>query len=98
MAQWAAAKDVPEVAALLAQEADHAKLSRQEALESTNRSLSYYEDDLVVIDWDAGRVSPDDAVEFGRLVAAASRPIDDHRATADYRRHLAGVLAARAVR
>lgn len=48
-----------EVAALLAQEIDHAKLSRQEALESTNRSLSYYEDDLVVIDWDAAFVVDD---------------------------------------
>jgi hypothetical protein len=45
-----------EIAALLAQETDHAKLSRQEAIESTNRSLSYYEDDLVVIDWDAAFV------------------------------------------
>lgn len=50
-----------EVAALLAQEHDHAKLSRQEALESTNRSLSYYEDDLVVVDWDAAVVVDDPA-------------------------------------
>jgi hypothetical protein len=48
-----------EVAALLAQENDHAKLSRQEALESTNRNLSYYEDDLVVVDWDAALVVDD---------------------------------------
>jgi hypothetical protein len=45
-----------EVAALLTQEADQAKLSRQEAVESTSRSLSYYEDDLVVVDWDAALV------------------------------------------
>ncbi len=49
------------------------------------------------IDWGAGRIDPDDAAEFGRLVAAAARPIDDHRATADYRRHCVGVLARRAV-
>lgn len=49
------------------------------------------------IDWAARRIDDDDATEFGRLVAAASRPIDDHRATADYRRHCVGVLARRAV-
>jgi hypothetical protein len=48
-----------EVAALLAQESDLRRLSRQEALESTNRSLSYYEDDLTVIDWDAALVIDD---------------------------------------
>lgn len=36
-----------------------------------------------------------DLAEFARLVSAAARPIDDHRATAAYRRHAAGVLAAR---
>jgi CO/xanthine dehydrogenase FAD-binding subunit len=50
------------------------------------------------IDWAAVRlVDPDDAIEFGRMVAAAARPIDDHRATADYRRHCVGVLARRAI-
>ena len=42
-----------EIAALLTQESDIAQLSEQEASESTSRYLSYYEDDLVVIDWDA---------------------------------------------
>jgi hypothetical protein len=42
-----------QVAALLTQETDLDRLSRQEAEESTARYLSYYEDDLVVIDWDA---------------------------------------------
>ncbi len=42
-----------EVAALLTQEPDIGQLSDQEATESTSRYLSYYEDDLVVIDWDA---------------------------------------------
>ena len=39
----------------------------------------------------------DDAARkrFGELVAQAARPIDDHRGTADYRRHALGVLAAR---
>ncbi len=40
------------VASILTQESA-TNLSRQEALESTSRSLSYYEEDLVVIDWDA---------------------------------------------
>jgi hypothetical protein len=41
------------VASLLTQEPDVDHLSRQEADESTGRFLSYYERDLVVIDWDA---------------------------------------------
>ena len=45
------------------------------------------------VDWDDGRARPDDPRAFGRLVAAAARPIDDHRSTADYRRHAVGVLA-----
>jgi hypothetical protein len=42
-----------QVAALLTQETDVNKLSRQEAEESTGRYLSYYQNDLVVMDWDA---------------------------------------------
>lgn len=41
------------VAALLTQEPDIDHLSKQEADESTGRYLSYYEHDLVVMDWDA---------------------------------------------
>lgn len=35
------------------------------------------------------------AEEFGRIVSSESRPIDDHRSTAAYRRHAVGVLAKR---
>jgi CO/xanthine dehydrogenase FAD-binding subunit len=35
------------------------------------------------------------AQEFGRRVSLELRPIDDHRSTADYRRHAIGVLAQR---
>jgi hypothetical protein len=42
-----------QVAALLTQEEQVERLSRQEAEESTARYLSYYDDDLVVVDWDA---------------------------------------------
>lgn len=35
------------------------------------------------------------AKEFGAHVRAESRPIDDHRSTAEYRRHAVGVLATR---
>jgi hypothetical protein len=45
-----------EVAALLTQEPDMNQLSRQEAEESTGRFLSYYENDLVVLDWDAALI------------------------------------------
>jgi CO/xanthine dehydrogenase FAD-binding subunit len=51
-----------------------------------------------VLRFEAGRVSPAAVKKFGELAAAASRPIDDHRATADYRRHAVGVLASRLLR
>jgi CO/xanthine dehydrogenase FAD-binding subunit len=45
------------------------------------------------------RLAPSDAElqEFGRLVAAAARPIDDQRGTAAYRRHVLSVMGARAL-
>jgi hypothetical protein len=42
-----------QIAALLTQEEEMERLSKQEAEESTARHLSYYDDDLVVVDWDA---------------------------------------------
>jgi hypothetical protein len=44
------------VASLLTQEPDIDHLSKQEADESTGRYLSYYEHDLVVMDWDAALI------------------------------------------
>ncbi len=54
-----------EVAALLTQEDNPDALSMQEVHESTQRSLSYYESDLAVIDWDAALLidEPDDLHE-----------------------------------
>jgi CO/xanthine dehydrogenase FAD-binding subunit len=51
-----------------------------------------------VVDHDSRSVTADDALEFGRLAASASRPIDDHRSTAEYRRHAVAVLARRLLR
>jgi len=50
------------------------------------------------IDWE-GRTLPGDGdlAEFTALVHSAARPIDDHRSTADYRRHAVGVCAQRAL-
>lgn len=47
------------------------------------------------VDWSAGAVEAADAARFGQLAAAASRPIDDHRASAAYRRRAIEVLARR---
>jgi CO/xanthine dehydrogenase FAD-binding subunit len=47
----------------------------------------------------ARRSAPDDVVaRFAELAAAHSRPIDDHRSTAAYRRHAIGVLSSRLLR
>jgi CO/xanthine dehydrogenase FAD-binding subunit len=50
------------------------------------------------VDWDTRSVAAEVVGEFGRLAAAASSPIDDHRSTAAYRRHSIRVLAERLLR
>lgn len=45
-----------QIAALLTQEEKMERLSKQEAEESTARYLSYYDTDVVVIDWDAALI------------------------------------------
>ena len=47
------------------------------------------------IDWEARSIGIEAVLEFGRLAAEASNPIDDHRSTAAYRRHSIDVLARR---
>jgi CO/xanthine dehydrogenase FAD-binding subunit len=50
------------------------------------------------LDWESRAPLGASAVsEFGRLVEAAARPIDDVRGTATYRHHALGVLARRAL-
>jgi CO/xanthine dehydrogenase FAD-binding subunit len=50
------------------------------------------------IDWSAVSIPDPRTYEtFAALVAEASRPIDDHRSTANYRRHAVKVMAQRAL-
>ncbi len=56
-----------EIAALLTQEPDIDHLSQQEAAESTDRCLSYYDHDLVVVDWDAALIL-DQPANFAEVV------------------------------
>ena len=51
-----------------------------------------------VVGWDTGTVGDDAVARFASLVAAATRPIDDHRASAAYRRRAVEVLAGRLLR
>lgn len=44
------------MAALLTEENEPARLSEQETIESTGKYFSYYESDIVIIDWDAAIV------------------------------------------
>ncbi|WP_169786746.1 FAD binding domain-containing protein [Nitriliruptor alkaliphilus] len=50
------------------------------------------------LDWGALTCDDDSVTAFAAACAAAASPIDDHRSTADYRRHAVGVLAARCLR
>ena len=43
------------------------------------------------------RLGPSSQSEFGRLVGAAARPIDDVRGTAAYRRQVLSVIGGRAL-
>jgi CO/xanthine dehydrogenase FAD-binding subunit len=50
------------------------------------------------VDWDASTVTTGTLDAFADAAAAASRPIDDHRSTADYRRRAVRVMARRLLR
>lgn len=50
------------------------------------------------VDWEFGTVEPAALRRFGELAASESRPITDHRSTAEYRRHAVRVLAQRLAR
>jgi CO/xanthine dehydrogenase FAD-binding subunit len=50
------------------------------------------------VDWDLGIVTGSVLDDIAGAAAAASRPIDDHRSTADYRRRAVGVMVRRLAR
>lgn len=54
------------------------------------------ESDLAeTLNWETLHAEPEVLARFAALVTEASRPITDHRSTAEYRRHAVGVLARR---
>jgi hypothetical protein len=56
-----------QIAALLTQESEGERLSKQESEESTGRYLSYYDNDLVVLDWDAALIV-DEPADFNETL------------------------------
>lgn len=56
-----------QIASLLTQETDLSILSKQESDESTSKYLSYYENDLIVIDWDAALIV-DEPKDFDEVI------------------------------
>ena len=49
-------------------------------------------------DWETNSALSEEVInKFSELVADSTKPIDDHRGTADYRKHAVGVLAKRAL-
>jgi hypothetical protein len=75
-----------DVAALLTQE-DGATLSDQEVAESTHRHLSYFRDDLIVVDWDAALIldQPADTTDALHILELANLQLAELEA---YDRHL----------
>jgi CO/xanthine dehydrogenase FAD-binding subunit len=47
------------------------------------------------VDWERRHIPAEVAARAGHLAAEASRPIDDHRSSAAYRRHAVGVMVER---
>jgi CO/xanthine dehydrogenase FAD-binding subunit len=50
---------------------------------------------IAEVDWERRHIPPEIATRAGHLAAEASRPIDDHRSSAQYRRHAVGVMVTR---
>jgi len=68
-----------EIASLLVGETDPARLSRQEVSDTVQHSYSYYQHDLVVIDWDAALVidTPEDANDTLYVMELANLQLEE---------------------